>query len=402
VGTGRNREDIAHCICFSISNHPPEFVLFIVTEKSERETLPFVTSKLSGLKYEKRKISDENDVQTVYTSCKQFIKEIPYKPEDIAVDYTSGTKAMSAGLLLAAIATNVDTIIYIAGKRDTEGRVSLGTESALTFKPNIIYAENLFDYAISLFNNIQFDACKETLKKARNTIYEEEFQNKLSLLDKLATIYSEWDRYNIEKAFNEINTIDKNQMQFLSKWKIKNRIEQNKEFLYKEKNDKFCIERAIDLLENASRRANMEKKYDDAVARLYRLLEYGAQIKLSKKNIYKLVDNECLVDFNALSEELKTKYEKYGERLPLVRSYELLEDLGEEIGRFFMEEFNKKESMVKKLLGLRNKSILAHGFNPVEENTYLEMENFVVNFLKEFYPEIKNIPSKIKFPVIQE
>jgi len=401
VGTGRNRTDIAGCICFSIKNQNPEFVMFIVTKKSEEETMPLILEKLknSSPKYEIRKISDENDIEKIHEECKKFIKEIRYTLEDIAIDYTSGTKAMSAGLFLAGLENNVGTVTYITGTRDETGRVKPGTERGLTFQPNTIYAEKLFNNAVALFNNIQFDACKETLKKAKNTIYEEEFQEKISLLDKLATAYSEWDRYNIKKAFDEINTIGENQEQLLSKWKIKNRVEENKQFLYKEKNNKFCIERAIDLLENAYRRADMEKKYDDAVARLYRLLEYMAQIKLNEKNIYKHDKDECLIDFSKLSLEISKKYDKNGERLPLVKSYELLGDLNEEIGKVFMEKFNK--DTVKKLLGLRNKSILAHGFNPIEENAYQQMKEFVVNFLKKFYSEIESTQSGIKFPVIQ-
>ena len=81
--------------------------------------------------------------------------------------------------------------------------------------------------------------------------------------------------------------------------------------------------------------------------------------------------------------------------------YELLDDLGEEIGRTFKKEMDKKDSKLKKLLAMRNNSILAHGFGPVSESTYKEMLNTVKKFTKLGVSELDEYMDRVKFPIIK-
>ena len=114
-----------------------------------------------------------------------------------------------------------------------------------------------------------------------------------------------------------------------------------------------------DLINNAKRRIE-EGKYDDAVARLYRVIEFIAQSKLFIKHDINTSD----VDILLLPNELREKYKKMEEngkiRLGLKKSYELLRDMNEEIGKRFFEN-----EEIQKILSMRNNSILAHGFGPV-------------------------------------
>lgn len=100
--------------------------------------------------------------------------------------------------------------------------------------------------------------------------------------------------------------------------------------------DKYSGFLLADLLVNAERRAT-EGKYDDAVARLYRAVELIAQLLLSKRGI-----DTSNVEVERLPQNLKERYESMRNpkgviEIAQAKAYELLEDLGMDIGRKFRE-----------------------------------------------------------------
>lgn len=63
-------------------------------------------------------------------------RELGYSSENIYLDFTSGTKAMSVGASLAAFLNDCRTMVYISGSErapDT-GRVVTGSEIVMVFK----------------------------------------------------------------------------------------------------------------------------------------------------------------------------------------------------------------------------------------------------------------------------
>jgi len=413
VGIGKNREDVAHGISFSIRQNNPEYIIFITTDKSKQETLPFVlkNSCMSSKKYEIQVLSNENDIELIRKECGEYIESLiafGYIPENIVVDYTTGTKAMSAGLILSSIEKKVGTITYVYGERNSEGRVVSGSEKLITLQPNEVYANSIYKSAIDFFNKTQFDSCIELLQKAQGLIGNPQTKEKFYTLEQLAQAYSYWDRFDLQKAFNILKDFSSKNI-YLQQWKIKSKVEQNKQILHKEKDNQFCLERIVDLLENANRRLELEGKYDDAVARLYRLLEFVAQYKMVELALYKkhnngLPDTED-IDIDKLPNTLRSKYESLRSndgkiRLGLVNTYDLLAEMKTPLGLTFMEQFNN--GTFKKLLGLRNKSLLAHGFSPIGQTASKEMFSEVAEFIKKSLPDTENFFQTVKFPRISD
>lgn len=413
VGTGKERIDIASAINFSLRHQNPDYIVFVVTAKSNEETLPLIIKNLD-VQHLFEILPDENDIEDIQQRCQSYLKNLiqkGYSEGDIVVDFTSGTKAMSSGLVLAAITLKVGMLSYIAGKRDGEGRVMSGTERLISLTPNRIYADYQWKEIVSLFNTVQFDSCLKLIPQARSLLAELEFQEKLGVMENLAKAYSLWEKFDFDGALSLLEEAVKSEL--VEKWGIKRRIEYNKNILYKEKNDAFCLERAVDLLENAKRRGNLEGKYDDAMARLYRLVEFLAQSQIAKKGLYRKKSNNQQdtenLNVEQLPTELKNKYstEKYRDRkdgkvkLGLYEDFELLADLDDELGKRFVEEFKQKDSQMKKLLALRNNSILAHGFNPIAEKGYREMFVKMEELIKLICVDMGDIEKKIIFPQIK-
>jgi len=406
VGTGRTGEDIAHAICVSIKQQNPDYIVFLKTRETDERTMPFIRKNaiLDQRQYQEIELSNPDDIEKIVVECQAAIAALRkkgYGIQDMVADYTSGTKAMSAGLTIAAIKGNVGALVYVTGERDEGGRVMPGTERPISLEPNRIKADALFQDAMRLFNIYQYDACLETLSKAERLLAYPVFIDKVNSLETLATAYMSWDKFHITNAFHLLKEFKKDK--FLKEWGIESQIKNNKQALYQEKENTFCEERMVDLLENARRRGEAEKKYDDAVARLYRLCEYIAQCYISRRNLYRKtgsdVDTSDL-DISILPGNFQAKYEKYRDakdgkvKLPLYASYNLLFYLDELPGKYFFED----EKKMKKLIGLRNTSILAHGFNPISEKIYEEMFLFMEDFVKKVVRDFESTRDRIRFP----
>lgn len=214
----------------------------------------------------------------------------------------------------------------------------------------------------------------------------DEFKIKVEIVQNLCKVYSYWDKFDLKNAFEVFKKVPD---------KLNENIPIQKLILKKEIENRFCIERVADLLLNAERRAE-EKKFDDATARLYRLIEYIAQIEISKKGLYKN-DNTSDIDKMKLPDELKNKYSKYEKegsiKLALKADYELLCDLNNNLGKIY----KKYEDELTKLLSFRNNSILAHGFQPMNNKNYEKFKKIVEKIIKEWKPEVMNLKKQIRF-----
>ncbi|MBI5194804.1 MAG: TIGR02710 family CRISPR-associated protein [Nitrospirae bacterium] len=401
VGTGRDRQDIAGAILFSIKQNNPEYIRFLVSSVSGKETLPLITKDLV-VPYNPHQYDEINDVEKIYFEYVEQIKDCVnrgFKLADIVADYTSGTKSMSAALLLAAISTGVGTVSYIYGERDHGGRAVPGTERSMYLNPNRFYAEKTLLEAKKLFNINRFESCINLCKSVEETIKLPIIVEETSFLINLSRTYDAWDRFDFTKALEYFNAIKESPL--LKKYEIKSKVEKHKAFVYQEKENKYCYERVIDIVANAKRRFNEEGRYDDGLARLYRGFEYLSQVKL-------YLDHDGLETENLksvkLPERLKTKYSKKTNdsgkiQISLVCGYELLQDLGDTVGQNFMED--KSNQDFKLVLRKRNDSILAHGFIPIDKDSALKLLTYLEKHITRCYPDYESKKGLATFPKLK-
>jgi len=399
VGTGRDRKDIARAILKSIRNHNPDRVIFFSTEKSKNETIPFIEEEYKD--FEIVIFEDENDIELIKQKCDEVIGRYKQDENYTIVDYTSGTKAMSAGIILSAIENNVDLISYITGKRDETGRVISGTERFVSFYPSQVHSKRLYMEGVRYFNLRMFEAAKSLFENAIQMYEGNDVGEKAKLLIRLCDAYLNWDLFNHKEAFEILKGLSREELSLLSNLGIKSRVERHKELLYKLANEQFSLEKMLDLLKNAERRF-LDGRYDDCVARLYRLIEYILQFRIAEMELYKKKNNSydvSEINLEKLPEDLRYKY---GRPLGLEASTKLLVELKDKLG----SEIHSSEEL-KKILSARNYSILAHGFDPIERKTaekFLNLaKDFIFNLVKKYNKkavnfDFDNIYSQLDFP----
>lgn len=387
TGTGKNEDatkSIAHGIAASIKNSHPNFIVFVVTQESEEKTIPEIKKQLPDLQpYELISIKNMNNVNEVFEKVSNKVRDLRKEGHEVVIDFTSGTKAMSAGAVLAATSEAV-MISNVAGER-VEGKVPIGGEQVLVYSPvkgMISMQEKIIK---ELFNSYQFDAALRILDGLFEITAEASTVERLKKSRSIVEGYSLWDRFNHSKSQELLSGIDEAPPR-------------NKEFLGKlsssGEGEPFYI---ADLLNNAERRFK-EGKYDDAVARLYRTVELIAQYRLKKE----FGIDSSNVELDKIHVYLENKYEKMRDekgkiKLGLNRDYELLNDMDDELGKKFSE--NKK---LQNLLKKRNESILAHGLTSVSKETYEELYPIVLEFAKIVIQNIEKLMENSKFPKYED
>lgn len=393
VGVGEDREkatdSLAHGIYYSIKTSNPDKICFVVTEESRNITFPEVMKYAKNLPEHEFIILDKeekDDVEKVYKKVKEKIEEFVKGNFEIVVDFTSGTKAMSAGAVLAGIET-LGNLKYITGERE-KGIVVKGTERAIEMSPVFHIFGRQEKLVKNLFNLYQFDACVRVLESLKKLTVKSELVNKIEDYEILAKAYSAWDKFDHEGALNILRGLKRD---FID-------VSNNKKFLNllikAERREEYLIP---DLINNVERRME-EGKYDDAVARLYRCIEMIAQYRLKEK--YEIdssdVDTWRLKADLGLEEKIVEKYEKKRDndkiKLALNEDLELLKDLGDELGKL------KDDKLLQDLLSKRNYSILAHGIQPIGKETATKFYDMVVKIAQKVIDDLEEKMELAKFP----
>ena len=406
VGTGINadtREEgfklLAQKLYSTINKIYPNYVVFFASQRS-KHTINYIEELFKkdsdefiiNEDYEIISIEAIDDFNSCFEAFESKIWELDYFTEknyEIIMDYTSGTKTMSAAMACCGMFYSKD-LISIGGDRST-GEVSAGTE--------IINYQNLYKiydkFALmrirNNFNSNRFMPCIDIL----NHIVDLSI-HKDSLLN-LCKAYYSWDNMDFEKAYEHLVKVDTKEIEFTE---IRSDIKKNLNALgnivkSKSVNLKNCYILAS-LINNSMRKAE-EYKYDDAIARLYRSFELIAQIELTKYNIKSSDIDVSVLKENNVSDEFIEELEKTIEdgkiRIGLSKDFQLLNELGNDLGKYYIEN----ESPIKNMTQKRNNSILAHGLESQTKEDFDEFLEVVLTLARKLDKDMNKFIKETKF-----
>ena len=388
----------------SILHYKPAFVYFFTSQQTHQLVNTIykkVRENNFDFQYELRITDDPENLLNCYKTALDAVKRViskGYEKDNIIVDYTGGTKNMSVALSLVAI-NYCCKFSYIGGERE-------GPTIVIDGKEKVFECDNPWDYlAINeiqslsiLFDKYQFKAAKhinENLIKKIN-------KNK-TLFTKIGLIieaYYQWDLFEYKKALDLFKRAKIEHLDDFNGSTVKkfiHIISKHIAFLNKLSEDankpsKLLV---IDIFSNAIRRYE-EGKIDDAMVRLYRIIELIAQDRLLSQynidtadvNINNLPDNIP----NELKNEFVNKYKSnHSEKIRIGQSaaYKLLYYLGDKLG----EKYWDNEKKFLPIQQARNNSYLAHGFQAISENTYNKNKEFLLSLNIFSEDEIIRFPS---------
>jgi len=380
-------------VIHSLSEHKPSFVLFVCSASS----VPAVEEQiLAAADLQPRKrilvLSNEQDllscVMDIRAGVTETLGDWGLAPDCALLgDFTGGTKVMSAALVMALMERNVQ-FTYIGGGQRTKdglGIVRDGEECLMRLaNPWQVLAFAHIQQLADAFNAFQFHEAEKLARLIAEHGVRPRFFEALAVL---CHAYALWDGFRYAEAVELFEPAllkleaeaDASLENFCAKARqnclaLKTAAAELDGFM---EHRAPCPGYLRDLAANALRREQLGH-YDDAVARLYSLLEKAAKVALFCD--YGL-DTSCLAPEELPQSFLDSSSPIVGHdgclQLPLFRAYLLLASLKHPLGLRFMEH----QDALKELLQARNSSLLAHGFEPVPAESCAELRKLVLDFL---------------------
>jgi CRISPR-associated protein (TIGR02710 family) len=377
-------ESIVH----SIRQYNPDHVVFLAPETIRDDQVEDVVDRLELVDSSRAdgtpgrwtcdvpsdpRLDETHDVERLHMACRAIIERAFETEggdlENAVADFTRGPKPLSVALFHAAYTLGIQIIGYVTGKRDGDGRVIPGTETTHSVYGRRLQALEQLQEAIRLFNTGDYSPAREIAARLADTpdVHLPYRGRGRYLVETAAEALEAWDRFQheaamdafqrlgdeeaVEPSFVEAHFIGEHEREAVRQRHLHEAIERD-----------MYLGLAADVVANADRRFE-QHAYDDAVARLYRALEYLAQLRIDEA--YGLETGGFPVDRlpDVMFEEIVDDPNRDVCRLSLMQAWTFLEREGDALGERFDEL--RDETELEEALRKRNVSILAHGFEPV-------------------------------------
>ncbi len=393
----------------------PEFAYFLVsapTQNSESSKSQIVNETLynfngteigTGLAYRDGCPPKENtsiieiapdDADLAYKQCRLTLGQIrkQYPNHHIIADYTGGTKTMTGALLMASFAQDGIEVQFMSGERLALDKIRSGSEKPQTMSPAFILAERDYEKIKQTVATYDFESSHRLANKLfkiieRNKKIPSVFRKKVKTTQEWLDILSKWDKFQHKDAAHKARSdfdSDGPIYNALKNLNIYDGLINVAEKSGKQSNWALCA----DLWLNAQRRA-ATGRYDDAIARLYRLLEAVIQARLFE---YYKIPNP--IPWDVVPSDI------LGSKKPFIdkESQRKCAPLGLDGSVDLIKHLNPNDDLVAVLLNDegkpqyswtldRNNSILAHGFKTLKIENWNAANIWVNSNLRKFWVE---------------
>lgn len=287
----------------------------------------------------------------------------------IVADYTGGTKSMSAGLVTAALASERVTLQLVTGARADLIKVRSGMEHATRASAEGVRLRQAIKRYLTAWQGYAYGAAHKGLSELESPAGIA-VRPSLDAARDLSAAFDAWDRFDFERARDLLNlyasrygTQSAGYLKTL-KWLVTDSRRQTPFRLF-------------DLWHNARRRA-AQQRFDDAVGRWYRLLEWTAQwlLRLHCDLDTSNLPRESIPQSIVIHANRDGKYQA-----GLFQAWKLLAELTDGPA----SEFSKaQQRTIENHVRIRNYSIFAHGDRPIREVDWRPIEAWTEQALLPF------------------
>ena len=267
-------------------------------------------------------------------------------------DYTGGTKTMTAALVCAALERDDVELQLIAGARRDLVRVEDGTEQAMTASVARLRLDRAMAPWLGAWRRFAYHEAADGLRRIRMATAGNADDTRLGLARILSQALARWDDFDHGGA---LALIEDQAARVASRLPallpaLRRLVDEDDA-----RHEPACL---FDLWLNVERRA-AQGRFDDAVARWYRLMEWTAQWQLRTALCVDTADfPQDLLPADAATVPSRDGKIKIG----VWQAWQIVEHHLSGPARAFIVEHGPA---LRDLLDLRNHSILAHGYRPV-------------------------------------
>ncbi len=361
----------------------PETLGVIVSQ----EILEAVVLKCSELKgrarFLYRVVDSPMEIGDAFGRFEHLLSEIEgmgYGRESVLLDATGGTTPMRLGAALAAITRGIEMVHQRVPQMYVNGRWERDESREVEVAPmgNPLVATGLLreGQAVELFNRRDYGAAALVFGDIVGKVSGAERGHYYRGLLLLSEGYAAWDVADYGAALERLRAARGELGVGFSEPALAERakvlagvIPAHLPFLGKLRG-KLSVENVVDMLENARRRIENQGRYDDGVARLYRCVEMWHQWRLREHSV-----STEKVEWEKLDKKVRERFleEARLDEPPTVLGLHHARLLD----RILSGEVAQDEAVLRDLLQKRNRSILAHGLEPIGRDPALRFLKYV-------------------------
>ena len=290
-----------------------------------------------------------------------------FSAENFIIDFTHGTKAMSAALYAIGMRYRVSDFHYIRRNHDKDGNLIDG-ETVKNFDASYARGLSVLDQCNTLFKAWQFSAATALLsiEKPKKTL-KQTFEH----VKMLADFYSAWDRLDYKTAAENCPVFEMPLFGFATSSAVQNWIktlakpivepdEKNFEVLPQSvlnENAETALNMMLDLYANGLRRLEAGQ-YEDAGIRAYRIAEMMGQYYLFKAGYISNHMSSSDSTVHAFAENIHLRKHEKADIYPPFGRKQVIEFLD----YIKHPKVEYLRSIDTKIADIRNNSILIHGY----------------------------------------
>ncbi len=349
----------------------------------DRPTLPNIPTQ-AGLPDDRFTVEEvsADDLDQAFFAMRAAIGKLTDRFPDarFVADYTGGTKTMTAALVCTALESDAIELQLVTGARPTLGPVSPGSEMAMLASVARIRLDRTMAPYLAAWGRFAYREAACGLGEIRFGAEVREGR-RLVVARALSEALALWDDFDHKGALDRVGPFAS---EVARRWP---RLMPALRMLTQTDRPQNEPARLFDLWRNAERRAH-QGRFDDAVARVYRLIEWVAQWQLRTRLNLDTADfphDRLPADSDARPGQdgkiklgLTQAWRVVGERLP-----------EQDPVRVFAERRARK---MLDLFQTRNNSILAHGFRAIQRSDWDEVEAWIRD---EFLPLLKGAAREV-------
>lgn len=355
--------------------------------KDDKPSLPNIPAQ-TGLTADQYRVvptlSDHLD--RIYLDCVAAIDDLGSRFPDarIVADYTGGTKSMSAGLAMAAVERPDIQLQLVTGSRADLLKVQDGSQFADQADCERIRYQRQTEPYRRAWNRYAYSEAVAGLDEFRPP---KGLRDHYTRFRDLSRAFAEWDNFNHRHALSILQPYAPN-LPDAMKPLIGIAMRLNDD----DRPAKRDAARLLDLYRNAERRA-AQGRYDDAVARVYRLIEWSAQWLLQTRAG---IDTGNVLPEQIPADLTLTQHHDGQWQAGLFNAWQLVRHKTDGAAARFIAE---QENTLLNHLKTRNGSILAHGFTPIDAQSWQPMYTWLEqSFLPMLLQETASVGIKILPP----
>ena len=332
----------------------------------KKPTLPNIPAQagLADGGFETR-IVPADDLDGAYLVMRATVAELVHQHSgaQFVADYTGGTKTMTAALTCAALESDDIELQLVAGARPDLLRVANGTEQAVVASVARLRLDRAMAPYLGAWRRFAYHEAADGLDGIRIAADAAD-RARLALARVLSRALARWDDFDHAGALGLLENYG-NRVGPSYPWMLP-----ALRWLTRKSDKRHEPARLWDLWLNAERRAS-QGRFDDAVARVYRLIEWTAQWQLRNKL------GADTADFppELLPGSLDASPGRDGRiKVALWSAWQIVAECTQGPAQ---DLISRHGSELRDLLSIRNDSILAHGFRPVQRSEWDRMQRWM-------------------------